>query len=195
MSDFKPIVFLDRDGTINIDTGYLKDPDQLSLIPGAGEGLGRLNRAGYRLVVVSNQSAIGRGLASVAEIESCNKALRRELNNYNVKLEDITYCPHHPEDNCQCRKPKTALVNRYLDAKDFAADLCWVVGDKQSDLEFGANIGIPASQQILVLSGNGNHELERMRKENDCIGEEYRCAADLGHAVEVILQPAKTLDS
>jgi heptosyltransferase-2 len=101
-------VFLDRDGTLNVDTGYVKSPDDFTVLPGVGAALARLKQAGARLVVVTNQSGLGRGYFSSRDLEAIHSKLRLVLAEDGVTLDGLYFCPHHPDDHCNCRKPAGA---------------------------------------------------------------------------------------
>ena len=163
------IVYLDRDGTLNVDYGYMSDPNKLVLYPGVAKGIAALKMAGFVVAVVTNQSAVGRGLASLRDIEAVNAKLQLELLRENpaAVLDIVLYCPHRPDDNCGCRKPKTGLVAQLKERFGLDPLESFVVGDKESDLRFGENLGIPAMNRILVLSGEGENTLRRLRAEGD----------------------------
>jgi histidinol-phosphate phosphatase family protein len=133
--------FLDRDGTIVADKHYLSDPDGLELLPNALEGLRELRELGARLVVVTNQSGVGRGYFPAEAIDRMHERLRQLLVEGGVELDAIYVCPHAPDDGCECRKPGTALFERA--AEDLGLDLgtSFVVGDKDADVEAGRRIG------------------------------------------------------
>jgi heptosyltransferase-2 len=107
-------VFLDRDGTLNIDTGYLKSPDDLTVLPGVGAALARLKQAGARLIVVTNQSGLGRGYFTSKDLEAIHHKLRLVLAEDGVTLDGVYFCPHHPDDRCNCRKPARGMIDRAL---------------------------------------------------------------------------------
>jgi D-glycero-D-manno-heptose 1,7-bisphosphate phosphatase len=138
------VVVLDRDGTIVVDRGYLADPDQLELMPGAAEGLQWLWERGYKLVVITNQSGIGRGFFSVEQLEAVNARLNTLVEAAGAKLTKIYFCPHAPEANCVCRKPEIALMEQAAAELDFNPRSSVVVGDKDSDIEFGLRAGARA---------------------------------------------------
>ncbi len=147
-------VFIDRDGTLNVERGYLREPSMANLLPGAGEALGLLNRSQMPVVVITNQSAIGRGIITLAEFESVNQALWAALQASGAYYDGLYYCPHDPtvKPSCLCRKPQAGLLLQA--AADLKLDLTrsYVVGDKRSDLEAGIAAG---SHTILVLTGFG----------------------------------------
>lgn len=133
--------FLDRDGTIVVDKHYLADPDGLELLPNAREGLRELRDLGARLVVVTNQSGVGRGYFPAEAIEPMNERLRELLAEGEVELDGIYVCPHAPDDDCDCRKPRTALFERAADELDIELGSSVVIGDKEADVEAGRRIG------------------------------------------------------
>ena len=146
-------IFLDRDGTINVDPGYLSQPEQMTLIPGVGEALARLKKAGFALVVVSNQSGVGRGIIAHDALVRIHARMEELLAPHGVRIDHYELCIHRPEEDCECRKPKAKLL---LDAaRALGLDLAqsYMVGDKLSDLQAGRNAGCKAS--VLVRTGYG----------------------------------------
>jgi len=154
----KRAVFLDRDGTLNIERHYLHDPDQLEIIPGAGPALRRLMDAGFALFIVTNQSGIGRGYYTEADMHSVNKKMSEVLAADGVRFEKIYFAPESPEDESLGRKPSPKFLQDA--AAEFAVDLAqsYMVGDKTADLQCGWNAGVKKS--ILVRTGYGA-ELEQ----------------------------------
>ncbi len=150
-------VFLDRDGTVNAEVGYLSDLNQLKLIPGAGAAIRRLNEKGFKVVLVTNQSGIARGYFTESFVHETHALLEQMLREEGARIDGIYYCPHHPRAGnshytkvCDCRKPGTGLIDRA--ARDLAIDvkMSFVVGDKWSDVELGQRAG---ARSILVRSG------------------------------------------
>ena len=150
-----PTVFLDRDGTINREVHYLSDPDQLELLPGAAEGLRALCQAGHTLVVVSNQSPIGRGVFTEDRLREINARLSNMLAAEGVTISGWYWCPHTPEDNCDCRKPAPGMFLRARDEMGVILEKSWIVGDRLGDLRAGRAVG---SRAILVGTGYGESE-------------------------------------
>lgn len=133
-------VFLDRDGTINVDKGYLYKIEDFKLLPGVVEGLRLLQDAGYLLIVISNQSGIARGYYSEEDLLSLNRWMTDMLERQEIHLAGIYYCPHHPEGTipqysirCKCRKPELGLFYRAVDVFDIQLSKSWVIGDKIRD--------------------------------------------------------------
>lgn len=138
------VVLLDRDGTINKHRhDYVKKIDEFVLLPDVARSLARLSAAGFKLIVVTNQSAVNRGLLKEKELEAMHRYMVSKLEKQGCFINKIYYCPHTPEQNCNCRKPRTALLEKAL--KDFApVDLqhCWMVGDSDSDMKAGLALGL-----------------------------------------------------
>ncbi|MBV9773562.1 MAG: HAD family hydrolase, partial [Gemmatimonadetes bacterium] len=134
MPHLKPAVFLDRDGTVIHDAEYLSDPAGVRLMPGAGEAVARLNRAGIPVVLVTNQSGIGRGYFTEADFRAVQARLAEVLAAAGARLDAVYYCPHGPDDGCDCRKPALGLWLRA--AREMGLDLerSWYVGDRARDL-------------------------------------------------------------
>jgi len=155
-----PAVFLDRDGTIVDDPGFLRDPDRVRLLPGAAAAIARLNAAGIAAVVITNQSGIARGLIQPAEYEAVERWIGRLLANEGARIDATYHCPHHPEVDgpCDCRKPGTLLYRQA--AADLHLDLSssWGVGDRVSDL---APVRALGGDALLVRTGTGaSHEAD-----------------------------------
>ena len=143
-------IFLDRDGVITEDIGYVHKIEDFKLMRNAIEGLKLLKN--FKLFIVTNQAGIGRGFYKFEDFLNYNNRVLKELEKHGIKIEKTYYCPHKPEDNCNCRKPKVKLVK---DAeKEFKLNLkkSFVIGDRKSDIELGKNAGC---NTILVLTGNG----------------------------------------
>lgn len=138
----KKAVFLDRDGTINVDFGYVYNPDKLVFIDGVEASLKKLQDAGYLLIIVTNQSGIGRGYFSEKEANKFNEYLVKALQQVGVSITDIFMCPHSPEDKCDCRKPSPKLVNDAIKKYDIDPNQSYMLGDKQSDVDCGHNAGV-----------------------------------------------------
>ncbi|WP_022853981.1 D-glycero-beta-D-manno-heptose 1,7-bisphosphate 7-phosphatase [Thermodesulfatator atlanticus] len=179
----RPAVFLDRDGTINEEVNYLSSPEEFKLIPGAGEAIRLFNQAGFAVVVITNQSGLARGYFTEETLQKIHQKMCKDLAAHGARIDAIYYCPHHPDDHCSCRKPKTGLVERA--AKELGLDLkkSYVIGDRYLDLLLARNIG---AKGVLVLTGYGREELEKKLPE---IGlEPDIIARDLLDAAKRILQ-------
>lgn len=150
----RPAVFLDRDGTLIREKEYLADPDGVSLFPGATDALDKLRRAGYALVVVTNQSGIARGIYAEADYEAVARRLDRILEDAGAPLDATYHCPHHPDLSgpCDCRKPGTGMYLRAAEDLDLDLAASWYVGDKLSDVLPARALG---GKGILVRTGYG----------------------------------------
>ncbi|MEI6154355.1 MAG: HAD family hydrolase [Deltaproteobacteria bacterium] len=134
-------VFLDRDGTIIYDVGYPKDPKQVQLLPGVVEALTKIKGYGFQLVMVSNQSGVGRGRISSEEAESVHHQVLADLDRHGIKLDAFYYCFHSPEERCSCRKPSPEMLVRAAKELDINLVRSFMVGDKQIDIEAGKRAG------------------------------------------------------
>jgi D-glycero-D-manno-heptose 1,7-bisphosphate phosphatase len=147
------LIILDRDGVINRDSdAFIKTPDEWKPLPGSLEAIAKLNHLGYRVVVCSNQSGIGRGLLDMAALNAINDKMYKALAQLGGRIDALFYCPHPAEANCECRKPKPGMFHDI--ARRFNADLTGVpaVGDSLRDLQACAAVGCAP---ILVLTGKG----------------------------------------
>jgi D-glycero-D-manno-heptose 1,7-bisphosphate phosphatase len=131
------VVILDRDGTIIVDRHYLSDPAELELLPNAADGLRYLSQRGYRLVVITNQSGVGRGMFSLRRLDEINARFSDMLRAIGVQIEQIYCCPHAPQALCNCRKPNLGLLARAAFELQFNPRDAIVIGDKPTDIEFG----------------------------------------------------------
>ncbi len=143
-------IFLDRDGTINVNKGYIYRVGDLEIIPKVIEGLKILRENGYKLIIVTNQSKIARGYCTKEDYFKFRGEIHKKLREQGIIITAEYFCPHHPLDNCNCRKPKTGMLERAT--KDFNLDIneCWMIGDKDSDILAGKNSGC---RTIHVLTG------------------------------------------
>jgi D-glycero-D-manno-heptose 1,7-bisphosphate phosphatase len=148
----RPFVVLDRDGTIIAQRHYLSEPAQVELLPGVGEGLRKLRDLNAGLVVITNQSAIGRGFFAAGQLESVHRRMEELLAAEGIRLDGIYVCPHTPEDGCRCRKPLPALLEQASRDLRFEPAECFVVGDKDCDIELGRRSG---AATLLVRTGYG----------------------------------------
>jgi D-glycero-D-manno-heptose 1,7-bisphosphate phosphatase len=167
-------VFLDRDGTLMRDVDYCGDPKDVQVLPGAPEALRKLRRAGFKVIVVTNQSGIGRGFFDDAQYRQVEAELARQLG---ADMIDATYyCPHHPDDACVCRKPSPEMIFRA--ARDHHIDLTrsYFIGDKTSDIVSGRNAAV---KTVLVRTGYGN--------DTDAGTADF-AVADMAAAADVILR-------
>ncbi len=153
----KRYVLLDRDGTIIVEKNYLSHPDDVELIPGVLDALKKLKKLGLGLLVITNQSGVGRKYFDLDTLSKIHQKLTDLLLENGVALDDIYFCPHTPGDNCLCRKPKIGLVEKAMTKHNFEAKLCFVIGDNKADIELGKNIG---ATTILVRTGYGEKVIQ-----------------------------------
>jgi len=185
-------VFLDRDGTIIEERGYLNHPDALELIEGAAEAVALLNRSGLKTIVVSNQSGVARGYFPESLVARVHGKMVALFNEKGARLDAIYYCPHHPcageppyRKDCECRKPGIGMIDRA--AREYSIDVSrsYLVGDKMSDVQTAVNAGCKA---ILVMTGYGKGEWEfnreRLKRAPDYL------AADVIEAARWIIKDA-----
>ena len=162
-------IFLDRDGTLNEDPGYLGDPDKVKLFPDVGKSLYRLkSEFDFFLIVISNQSGIARGLITKEQVDLVNKQINSLLMNDSVSIDAFYYCPYHPDINppekLNCRKPSTSMVLNAVNDYQIVLSESYFIGDSVVDVECGFNAGV---KTILVLTGNGRESLSILKKENN----------------------------
>lgn len=163
-------VFLDRDGTLNEERDFIRTPDELALIPGAGKAVARLNNRGIPVCVISNQSGIARGYFTESDLVLIHERLRAELSRDGATIDRIYYCPHHPVNGidpygreCDCRKPAPGMLKRAETELDIDPGRSFVVGDRLVDVQTGMAVG---ATTILVLTGYGRTSLDEIAKEN-----------------------------
>ncbi|MDD5382045.1 MAG: D-glycero-beta-D-manno-heptose 1,7-bisphosphate 7-phosphatase [Candidatus Margulisbacteria bacterium] len=175
-------VFLDRDGTIVEDVGYLNTPEQIKFIPGSIAAIKKLNEAGYKVVVITNQAGVARGLVTEDMLQTIDKTLHKWILNGGAHLDGLYYCPHHPEHGvypykqvCECRKPHPGLIKRA--ARDLKIDLArsYMVGDKATDIEAGKRAEI---KTVFVMSGRGREEKQNFKEKPDHITNNLLEAVD-----------------
>jgi len=135
-------LFLDRDGIINIDHGYVSKIENFEFTKGIFELLQLFIKKDYLLFIVTNQSGIGRGYYSINDFEVLNQWMIKKLKSKNIEIQNVHYCPHAPEENCSCRKPQTGMVNEILKTHNINLSSSWLIGDKQSDIDLSHNADI-----------------------------------------------------
>ena len=145
-------VFLDRDGVINEEVGYLHKIKDFKFIHGVFDSCNHFLSLGYQIVIVTNQSGIGRGLYKEEDFHILNQWMLDNFEQEGVRILDVFFCPHGPNDDCYCRKPKPGLFKDAKEKHDIDMNKSWMIGDKEADIEAANNAGI--SQTILVRSGH-----------------------------------------
>ena len=159
--DAVPGIFLDRDGTINVDFGYGITPEKVRLFSGSGKAIRMLNRAGMPVVVISNQSGVARKIFTRQDVERTNGRLKMLLKRHGAHLDAVYYCPHLPDAGCDCRKPNTALIKKGIRVFGINPEKSFVIGDKLTDIELGKKTGM---ETVLVLTGTGRSERKRITR-------------------------------
>jgi D-glycero-D-manno-heptose 1,7-bisphosphate phosphatase len=148
-------VLLDRDGVLTAETGdYITRPEDLQLIPGAAEAVARLSRAGWTVAVVTNQAGVGRGFLTLDSLQAIHQKLRDAIAAAGGVLAGIFTCPHHPDENCHCRKPKPGLLLQAAESLSLDLSACYIVGDSPRDIVAGHAVGC---KTVLALTGHTKH--------------------------------------
>jgi D-glycero-D-manno-heptose 1,7-bisphosphate phosphatase len=179
----QPAVFLDRDGTINEEMGYINHLSRFRLLPQAIPAIRRLNAAGVKAVVVTNQSGAARGYFPTSLVEEIHALLQKFLAAGGAHLDGIYACLHGPDEGCACRKPRPALIKQAARDLDLDLSRSYLVGDRYKDIETAANAGVKG---ILVLTGYGRGEYDYLRHTQPV--HPIHVAPDLEAAVEWILE-------
>ena len=191
-----PAVFMDRDGTINDEVGYVNHITRFRLLPRSVKAIRLINQSSYKAVIVTNQAGVARGYFPEELVKEIHENLERTLSKEDAHLDGIYYCPHHPvygmgryKKDCECRKPKIGMIQKA--AKDLNVDLSnsYMVGDRGADIQMAKEFG---GKGILVLTGYGKGEYEYLSK-TWTVRPDY-VAEDLYDAVEWILKHGKKKD-
>lgn len=177
----KPAIFIDRDGTLNLEKNYLHRWQDWEWIPGAVEAIKRFNAAGYLVIVISNQAGVARGMYSESDIDALHRQVDADLQYQGGRIDAYYYCPHHPEHgavrDCECRKPEPGMLLQAADEHQLDLAHSYMIGDKVSDVEAGLNADVTP---ILVETGYGAEE--RMELPPNVL-----VVSDIGAAAEWIL--------
>lgn len=174
------LVILDRDGTINRDSvDYVKNAGEWKPLPRALEAIGKLCRAGWTVCVATNQSGVGRGLFSIGDLHEMHEKMRQELARHGGEINSIHFCPHVPDDDCDCRKPAPGLLHQIAARYGKPLDGVPVIGDSQRDLQAAEAVG---ARPILVRTGNGKRVMRAYLK-----GRDIEVYDDLAAAAEALL--------
>jgi len=185
-SPLRAAVFLDRDGTISEEVGYLNHASRFRMFPYVAAAIHRFNEAGLPVIVVTNQSGVGRGYFPESLVHAVNELMAQQLAEKGAKIDATYYCPHTSAQNCGCRKPRTGMLDRA--ALEYTLDLhrSFVVGDRYADVELARNAG---ARSVLVRTGYGEGELTwhaaAWPSQPDFVAE------DLAHAADLILRQRK----
>lgn len=186
----RPAVFLDRDGTINEEMGYINHLSRFVLLPRSSEAIRLLNQEGFLAIVVSNQSGVAKGYFPETLVQEINDHMRNLLKREGAFVDAIYYCPHHPSASvpsyrmtCQCRKPLTGLIRKAYDHHDIDMDRSFIIGDRLTDMEMARNAGL---RGVLVKTGYGMGEIEHLLPQGAVAPDHI--AADLLEGVKWILE-------
>jgi D-glycero-D-manno-heptose 1,7-bisphosphate phosphatase len=152
-AELRPAVFLDRDGTVSEEVGYMRDPSRFALFPWTSRAIRRINDSGMAAVLITNQSGVGRGYFDSALVDRVHDALVDEIARDGARLDGIYYCPHHPDVGCECRKPRPGLLKRASAELGLELTRSVMIGDRYTDIETGRAVG---ALTVLVLSGSGS---------------------------------------
>lgn len=191
-------IFLDRDGVINRNPpnwGYVRTWEEFDFIPNALNAIRDLTENGYRIVVITNQAGIGRGLFSEDNLKDIHSRMVAKITDAGGKIDAIYYCPHHPEAGCECRKPKPGMLIRAAHEHNIELPNAYLVGDSTTDIEAGQRVG---ATTFLVLTGHGKKSYQHyikatpsQRSDTDDIRSRNRRTADEGLARSSKYRPEK----
>lgn len=178
-----PLVIIDRDGVINYDSDdYIKSAEEWEAIPGSLQAIARLSQSGFTVVVATNQSGLARGLFELEDFEAMNAKLVEQLAGFGGEIAGIFYCPHHPDDDCNCRKPKPGLIDAIENELGLAAAGAFFVGDSLKDLQAA---DCKSCQPILVKTGKGEATAAKLSKS---MRDRIPVVADLSAAADYIIR-------
>lgn len=167
-------VFIDRDDTINRDVHYCSRPEDFELLATVGPGIRLLNQAGFKVVVITNQSGIARGYFTEEMLERIHQKMTDELAKYGAHIDAIYYCPHYPDEGCECRKPKPKLVYQAIKQLHIHPQQSFTIGDRLMDVELAGAIGCKC---VMVPSEPGKEELKNSDVFPDYIASDFESAA------------------
>lgn len=185
------VIFLDRDGVINRDSPeYVKCWEEYEFLPGSLEAIARLSRAGYALILITNQSIIGRGMVPPGVLEDMHRRMGREIEAAGGEIFDIFYCPHRPDEDCDCRKPEPGLIFQAKERHGIDLPRTVMIGDNVKDVACGHNAGCGAT--ILVRTGSGREAEKALAREQI---QPTAVADDLNAAAGLILSGQITFSS
>ncbi len=178
------LIILDRDGVINRDSDlYIKHPDEWFPIPGSLEAIARLNHAGYHVVIATNQSGLGRNLFDIDQLNAIHQKMFDALSKLGGHIDALFFCPHRPDENCDCRKPKPGLLLEIASRLDADLSEAIFIGDSLKDIQAAQATG---AQPVLVLTGNGRATSSRIKDSGN-----IPIHADLAAAVDALLANTK----
>jgi D,D-heptose 1,7-bisphosphate phosphatase len=164
----KRAVFLDRDGTLARDIPYCSRPEDFELLPCAAESIKLFNEASFKVVIITNQSGIARGYFTEEMLENIHQKMRSDLAKYNARIDSIYFCPHHPDEGCDCRKPKPTLILRAAQEHDIDLTASFFIGDTPADIEAGHAAGCKT-----VIISHASHE--EAASEGNAVKPDFKC--------------------
>jgi D-glycero-D-manno-heptose 1,7-bisphosphate phosphatase len=178
-------IFMDRDGTVSKEKGYIRHPDQYEVFSFTGQAVRRINESGAKAILITNQSGVGRGYFTETILGEIHDVLHQELARWNAHLDAIYFCPHTPADLCDCRKPRVGMLLRAQREMDIDLANSYFIGDRYLDIHAAHAVG---ARSVLVLTGDGQMELDN-RKHEDL--QPTLVAENLLVAVETILNGSR----
>ncbi len=179
-----PTVILDRDGVINRDSAeFVKTPDEWQPLPGSIQAIAALCAAGFRVAIASNQSGVGRGLLDAAALDAIHRKMMTAVGTAGGRIATTEYCPHRPDADCECRKPRTGLLQRIADTLEIDLANVPCIGDSRRDIEAALAVG---ARPILVLTGNGRRTLK------EGLDSDIEVYHDLKEAAEELIRELET---
>ncbi|MEA3352324.1 MAG: D-glycero-beta-D-manno-heptose 1,7-bisphosphate 7-phosphatase [Campylobacterota bacterium] len=173
-SNKQKVFFLDRDGVVNIEKNYLYKIEDFEFIDGVFETLRYLKKLDYKFIIVTNQSGISRGYYSKDDFDRLTSWMLKKFEEHNIKIEAVLLCPHGPDDNCNCRKPKIGMIEQAKELFDIDLKNSWMVGDKGSDIQLAVNSKI--GNTIQVMTG---HIFDKENSKADYVLESIKSIPDI----------------
>ena len=178
------LIILDRDGVINFDSpNYIKNPEEWHPIPGSIEAIARIKAKGWKIVIATNQSAVGRGIIQLADLFCIHSKLLTCIRQFGADIDGIFFCPHHPSQKCACRKPKPGMFKEITKRFGVPGESCITVGDSLRDLKAAEAI---SARSFLVLTGNGEKTLKEHKSFHNPMPEKVEIENDLSSVAEKI---------
>ncbi len=179
----KPAIFLDRDGTVNFDPGYIKNPDEVYLLEGVAEGIRKLKDGfGFKIIVISNQAGVSKGLMTIEDVEQINSKINELLKEKGTLIDAFYYCPFHPDNDppekSKCRKPSPQMIFKAAEEHSIDLSKSYMVGDRASDIEAGFNAKL---KSVLLTNNNANDEisiLQNLEKNPNFVAVNFNQACD-----------------
>jgi len=164
------VVFLDRDGVISKDSPlHIKSWEEFHFLPNSKDGIKLLNDHGFHIILITNQSVIARKMVTVEGLDYIHDMMKKEIEEHGGRIEKIYYCPHHPDDGCECRKPNPGMLLKAIEENDVDASKSFMVGDRMMDVEVGKKVGC---RTIIIPSELGIQEMEESSLEPDYIAKD-----------------------